>query len=322
VIPTSRWTILRLAMVWSLLLGACAGRPTPQDPPASPAMPTLTDPGEGFAPPEGDGVDVFVRDTPVDEGHESILATRDPSRSPDIVVDAPPFERPPTTSEAFDAFGLEELVPGQENRVYVRVFNRGIRAASEVTVTLLSAPAGFTLPTLAGGRELGRVSIGDVPSTGTGTEQGAIVQFSLEPIEVLERPHQCLVALVHADADPLGAVDDVPLDILAARSNGVAARNVAAVSEPVRAALLLRNPLSEPAIATLTSTGADGWTVSVADVGLGEPVRLAPGEQRSVEVEVASTKETAAMLTIAAEVEANGELLAGAMSFETASAEG
>src|SRR5262249_44726592 len=90
------------------------------------------------------GVDIPVRDNRLDRGNtgQPSYVTFEPTRgfigfwqSMDIKVDAPPYQTPPTAATS-DAFVDENpsAIPGDINRVYVRVRNRGPVTASSVTV--------------------------------------------------------------------------------------------------------------------------------------------------------------------------------------------
>lgn len=108
------------------------------------------------------GVDIFLRDNDLDWGN-----TEQPSNvtferkrgfiphweSPDIKVDAgPEYQEYPgiytTPSLAFDALTDEKPVAGVENRVYVRVRNRGPKSAEDVTVRLFGSLMGAMAPPL------------------------------------------------------------------------------------------------------------------------------------------------------------------------------
>ena len=104
------------------------------------------------------GVDVFLRDNRLDWGNTEqpsntlFEATRgfiEHSTSMDIKVDAPPYQPGPTAA-SFDAFTDEtpSTIPGEINRVYVRVRNRGPVTASSVTVKLHWAQFDTALPDL------------------------------------------------------------------------------------------------------------------------------------------------------------------------------
>ena len=109
------------------------------------------------------GVDIFLRDNRLDwgntsgyDGEQGSNVTFEPTRSlighwqsVDIKVDAPPLQpTPPSTSAQFDALVHENPIEGANNRIYVRVHNRGPRNATSVHVKIHWAYAGAGLPGL------------------------------------------------------------------------------------------------------------------------------------------------------------------------------
>ncbi len=108
----------------------------------------------------GDGVDIFIRDNYLDWGNteqpsntlfESIRGIIGQGQSMDIKVDAPPYQTPPTAMTFdFDIFTDEtpSAVSGVNNRVYVRVRNRGHKTANTVKVNLYWTQYGTALPDL------------------------------------------------------------------------------------------------------------------------------------------------------------------------------
>lgn len=109
------------------------------------------------------GVDIFVRDNTLDWGNTSGYLGQQNSKvgyenprislphwvSPDIKVDAPPYQPAPTAA-TFDAFVDEKpsLAAGDVNRAYVRVRNRGPVTATDVQVKLMWTQFGAALPAL------------------------------------------------------------------------------------------------------------------------------------------------------------------------------
>jgi subtilisin family serine protease len=120
-----------------------------------------------LAAPTGDGgrggVDIFVRDNRLDWGNTSGYLGQQASnvkfnsprgfighwKSEDIKVDAPPYQPVPTAA-TFDAFVDEKpsLAPGDINRAYLRVRNRGPVTAEEVSLKLMWTQFGTALPLL------------------------------------------------------------------------------------------------------------------------------------------------------------------------------
>lgn len=112
------------------------------------------------------GFDIFLRDNSLDWGNterpSNNLFETPPGfiphwESPDIRVDAPDaignFRPAPANSAAFDTFTHENPKASVDNRVYVRVRNRGPRTvtlATPVTVKLHLAYAGAGMPLLPG----------------------------------------------------------------------------------------------------------------------------------------------------------------------------
>jgi hypothetical protein len=133
------------------------------------------------------GVDVFVRDNRLDWGNteQQSSVTFEQHRgsipyweSVDIKIDAPPFRSsppesfeelsclssalaesnvqlvrarpaPPATSVEFGCFANEDPAPGQLNKIYVRIHNRGVAPATKVRVKLIWAThAGIGAPNL------------------------------------------------------------------------------------------------------------------------------------------------------------------------------
>lgn len=105
------------------------------------------------------GVDIFMRDNYLDWGnterpsHVPVGPTRVPVSwwdSVDIKIDVPnstsEFEPKPETSTAFDSFQSKQPKAHVENRVYVRVRNRGPAVAKCVTVKLHTCTAGVNPP--------------------------------------------------------------------------------------------------------------------------------------------------------------------------------
>jgi hypothetical protein len=122
----------------------------------------------------------------------------------------------------------ETPVVGQTNNLYVRVQNRGLQTASNVTVRAYHCRpgAGLTWPDDWQATTTASRSAGSLPSGGS----TVVGPFEWTPTNV---GHECLLALVDADGDPANdtTVDDpiphwrfVPFD------NNVAQRNVAPVA--------------------------------------------------------------------------------------------
>jgi hypothetical protein len=142
--------------------------------------------------------DVYMRDYVGDTGDVHAGAI---SLSPDIIVRPTPVANPGVTfgpgTENDDMLG-PTVTSGQDNVVYVRVFNRGAVAASNVTAEVFYAsPA--TLITPAAWTRIGSVTMPGVPAGNVVTVSAAITW----PAGSVPGPgHYCFVALVGAAQDP------------------------------------------------------------------------------------------------------------------------
>lgn len=250
------------------------------------------------------GVDVFVRDNRLDWGN-----TEQPSnvlfepvrrgfighwQSPDIRVDAAPWASAPVTGAEFEAFIDEEPAAGSTNRVYVRVRNRGPRAAAEVVVKLLWAPGGTALPALPAGfweafpedpaeagawHSLGIAKIESLAYSGasvagTSADAAAVVGFEYAapaPDEAPGADAVALLAIVDCAADPVSdaARASRVADAITPADNNVALRNVLLL-DPARAddggwrvSCAVRNPFDEPITARLELMALPGARVRI-----------------------------------------------------------
>lgn len=240
------------------------------------------------------GRDVFLRDNRLDWGN-----TEQPSwtlfeatrgfiphwQSVDIKVDTPPYQSVPTTSAQFDALTDEDPRSGEDNRVYVRVRNRGPQTVSDVTVSLHWAFAGTLLPalpadfwTLAPGvasdanwNSLGTAPVASLPYSGASaagcpgraqppcgavTDDAAVVQFTfpgptIDPTQPNPR-HYCVLAVLHTSDDPVSAASLASLvpDWITPRDNNVTHRNLVLqdgfLDGHFAADFYVRNPTAEP----------------------------------------------------------------------------
>jgi hypothetical protein len=275
------------------------------------------------------GVDVYLRDNRLDWGNteQPSNVLFEPTRgfiphwqSVDIKVDAPPYVTPsPTTSAGFDAFAHENPKAGEDNRVYVRVRNRGFTAAASVTVKLLWAFAGAGLPALpadfwsafpadpattaswhplacgtGGGTSCSVSSLGYSGSSVAGTAADAvqIVRFDFPgPTVDPSRPdpeHFCLFAVLDSPQDhasPLvgsAAPSHFVPDLLTPGDNNVTHRNVRV--EPGGRSdtverFFVRNPTAERATVTLRLYAPPGWEVELDRFAFGQPFTLEPGQE-------------------------------------------
>lgn len=225
------------------------------------------------------GVDVFVRDNNLDWGNtEQPSNTRFESprghiahwRSVDIKIDAPPFQTPPSNSAEFDAFVDEQPSAGLNNRVYVRVRNRGPITATDITVKLMWTHWGTTFGNLpadfwvnfpadpfypAAFPECMRFNaidgpqvIASLPYSGATAARDAVVNGdpTLDAAEILQfdnfnpptasdcggSNHFCLTAIVDSPQDPVSvaAQSVFNLDQATPIDNNITHRNVAVQS--------------------------------------------------------------------------------------------
>jgi len=145
--------------------------------------------------------DVYLRDHVGDTGsaHAGAIAV-----SPDIIVRSSPSAAPAVAfgpgTEADLTLG-QDVVSGQDNFVYVRVWNRGNVDATAVTATVYhTAPA--TLPTPVDWKPVGSTTIATVPKGNVMTVAPVIVWPAAQ---VPPSGHYCFVALVHTARDPAPA---------------------------------------------------------------------------------------------------------------------
>lgn len=218
------------------------------------------------------GIDIFLRDNRLDWGN-----TEQPSntlfeptrgfighwRSMSIKVDAPPYQTPPTTGAAFDAFIDEKpsAASGDTNKVYVMVRNRGPVTANSVTVKLHWTQFGTALPALppdfwtafpadstnttqwhplncpGSGSSQGTINnlaYSGSSVAGTGADAAQIVQFDFPapPIDPTLANHFCLLAMIDSTQDrilPLSRTATIPsdfvADVLTPTDNNITHRN-------------------------------------------------------------------------------------------------
>jgi len=270
------------------------------------------------------GVDIFIRDNRLDWGNteQPSNVTLEPVRgfiphwqSVDIKVDAPPFEpAPPATSASFDAFAHENPLSGTLNRVYVRVHNRGPRAASDVRVKLHWAFAGAGLPALpadfwsAFPADAGDVSVwhpmpaqtvasiaySGAAVAGSAADASAILSFDFDaPVFDASLPnpdHYCLFAVIDADSDPVSALAAGSLvpDFITPRDNNVTHRNVTLLdsgsSDRFDIRLIVSNPFDEPIETRLAVEAPKDWRAAVGGAEPDRPIELAPHKSIPVEL--------------------------------------
>jgi Subtilase family len=214
------------------------------------------------------GVDIFLRDNRLDWGNTEKPSNYlfEPTRgfighwkSVDIKIDAPPLQPAPTTNAEFEALTDEAPKQGLENKVYLRVRNRGLLTAASVTAKLHWTQFGTALPALpsdfwsafpsdstdvsewhpigtstltnlaySGASVAGCPTRPQPPCAGT-TDAAQIASFSwTAPTPDPTRPnHFCLLAIVTSPQDPVGETTNLVVDSVTPNNNNVTHRNVA-----------------------------------------------------------------------------------------------
>jgi subtilisin family serine protease len=280
------------------------------------------------------GIDIFMRDNRLDWGNTTGYQGEQASnvrfeyprgtighwRSRDIKVDAPPYHAPLTASD-FDTVPDESpsATPGDINRVFVRVRNRGPDAAATVNVKLLWSQFGTALPALPGdfwavfpGTSADPTSawhaldcsaggdyctISDLGYSGASVatypaDLAQVVQFDFPAptIDPMLANHFCLLALADSPDDPIASESQSLLlvDSITPNDNNVTHRNyhdlVSTYMRRFNEGFLVRNPLDEPILAVLRLTDAKQlaerkWQVQVEPFGIDRPFELAPGKE-------------------------------------------
>ena len=274
------------------------------------------------------GVDIFVRDNRLDWGN-----TEQPSnvvfeptrgflghwRSVDIKIDAPPYQIPPTNAADFAAFVDEAPRVSENNRVYVRVRNRGFRNANNVNVKLLWTQFGTALPnfpdatiwtdfssftgavgdwTQVGVESQASLGYSGVSVANSINDFAGIFRFdNFSPTFDATKPnHFCLYAVTSSDEDPVTVTTLVP-DQATPNDNNVTHRNVQVDESSLRdgrdeSRFYVRNPFIDRVIMTMLKFEApDGWKVRLSgDVAMNKPFQLKPGEARLVKIAIEAPK--------------------------------
>lgn len=265
------------------------------------------------------GVDVFLRDNYLDWGN-----TEQPSnvvfepvtrgfeghwQSPDIKVDAFPFQTPPTDGASFDALIHENPRTGITNRVYVRVRNRGPRTASSVDVKLMWTQFGTALPMLAldfwsafpadptipsAWTILGTETLTDlgysgssVASTTGDASQIAVFDWVGPSVAAGTPNHFCLFAVAESPTDQVDSAlqSEFQPDAVTPFSNNVTHRNVRVVGTgglvvDFTDVFVFENPYDFPIITELWAPDLPiSWTLALSPIPLNEPIELGPGEK-------------------------------------------
>lgn len=283
------------------------------------------------------GVDVFLRDNRLDWGNmqrPSHLLFENPRgyiphwHSVDIKVDSPVGGyRTPPTAATFDAFADESpsAAPGDVNRVYVRVRNRGPVTAANVVVKLHWAQFGTALPALppdfwtafpADSTDVSRwhpldcsvappapapatvcalqnvaYSGSSVAATAGDAAQVARFEFPAPAIDPALANHFCLMAIVDSPQDPVSALSRTRsnVDNITPDDNNVTHRNYANLSSTRsrhERSFLVRNPGKETLRTILAVQAPRGWRVRTTPFAPGEAVTLRGGEERRVKIRI------------------------------------
>ena len=278
------------------------------------------------------GVDIFLRDNRLDWGN-----TEQPSntlfeatrgfighwRSEDIKVDSPQngYQATPTTAAAFESFvdELPSAVPGDLNRVYVRVRNRGPVSASTVNVKLHWTQYGTALPALPAdfwsafpsdstdtsqwhpldctGTSSSVCTIDSLTYSGasvanTVSDGAQVVSFDFPApaIDPLLANHFCLTAMVESSQDPIStdSKGSFVVDNITPNDNNVSHRNYHNLSDTADddqpRGFLVRNPTDEDLEVVLRLLVPEGWRVELDQFGFDEVFNLAPQEETLVTI--------------------------------------
>lgn len=239
------------------------------------------------APSEKNGVDIFFRDNELDWGN-----TPTPARwwnSMDIKVDAPPVaQNPPTTGADFDLFPDEKptLKPGEINKVYVRVHNRGPDIAHDIEIKLYWTQFGTALPAFPSADwhllkcvdadpicDIDELHYSGSSVAGGETDAAQIVSFNFEapPYDESRANHFCLVAMAEAREDKILALtdssDSIVIDELTPEHNNVTHRNYLDLDRSqitsTEQRFMIRNPYKQPIESLLTLEAPQDWSVTL-----------------------------------------------------------
>jgi len=218
-------------------------------------------------------------------------------------------------------------VTGDVNRVYVRVRNRGPRSAAQVNVKLHWSQFGAGLPALPGdfwgafpnnSTDTSRWHPLDctvappsgVPATvcrvanlgysgasvaGTLSDAAQIVQFDFPApgIDPMLDNHFCLMAVVDSPQDPVSMRSraSTVVDDITPNDNNVTHRNYANLSstrsDRFERAFFIRNPFSRDIQTEFHIDAPKGWNIATVPMRAGTSVKLAPGEERRIDIRIA-----------------------------------
>lgn len=292
------------------------------------------------------GVDIFLRDNALDWGNteqpsytlfESTRGYIPHFQSVDIKVDAAPFAAAPTTSAQFDAFTDERPLGGTNNKIYVRVHNRGYRNAADVTVKLHWVYAGLTFPNLPSDfwtsfpadasdvsvwHPLGAVNLGSVGYSGcsiagTAADAAEIAVFDfMAPEHDDSTPnHYCLMALIDSPDDRLvtpAVRANLNMDNVTPFSNNATHRNITInntrLGRNFSERFHITNPFNYPITIRINVLNPSKLSYKFEKDEFNQAVTLQPRETRLVAMEInAENLKDEAHLTVQQEMRMKSE---------------
>ena len=144
--------------------------------------------------------DIYIRDYDNDDGSPTIGLTY---MSPDIIVRQSPVSNPQASfgqgsGTEHSSTLSQDVVQSQDQYVYVRLYNKGVQQAIDVTATVYySPPSTFLDPSQW--KEIGSIVLPAVPGSQVLTVSGAI---TWPQADIPTPEHYCFIALVGDDANP------------------------------------------------------------------------------------------------------------------------
>jgi hypothetical protein len=278
------------------------------------------------------GTDIFLRDNRLDWGNTEQPSNTlfEPTRgfighwqSEDIKVDAPPLQPAPITGADFESLVDEtpSAVPGDVNKVYVRVHNRGPTTDPSVTVKLLWSQLGTALPSLpsdfwtafpsdssdttqwhplqCAGTTSSTCPItnlaysgSSVATTAADRAQIAAFDFPAPSVNPGLSNHFCLLAMVDSTRDPISANSrsSFVVDDITSRDNNVSHRNY--INLPTSRdrsfdeGFFVRNPTNKTVQAALRLEAPKDWKVELDKFDFNEAFRLKPEQEVLVSINI------------------------------------
>ncbi|KAK4118102.1 subtilisin-like protein [Parathielavia appendiculata] len=178
----------------------------------------------------GGNPDIYIRDHVGDTGDATSGVV---SSSPDIIIRQQPIANPDAAlgsgsgTETNPSLS-QPVVSGQNHSLYVRLQNRGTRAASSANVTVYwSEPATLVTPNLW--TEIGTATLPAIPATSNGLIVSPRLAWLADKVPA--SGHYCFVALAGSDNDPVPAVPNTFPDFVkfVRENNNAAWRNFNAI---------------------------------------------------------------------------------------------